>query len=63
MADLDQRWCCLSCNATMRLGEMKLGSLTSFICPKCDSDDTYPAEGVVELEEYHGELPPMSERS
>lgn len=53
---LDKRWCCLNCNRTMRLGEMELGSANSFICPHCDSDNTHPAEGVVELDEYHGEI-------
>lgn len=56
---LDQRWCCFSCNKTMRVGEMKLGSPFSFICPHCDSDDTHPAEGVVELDEYHGPIPKL----
>ena len=27
-----------------------------FVCPHCDSDNTHPAEGVVELSEYHGEI-------
>lgn len=55
---LDKRWCCFSCNETMRLGEMDLGGRPGmgFVCPHCGSDDTHPAEGVVELEEYHGEI-------
>lgn len=54
---LDQRWCCLNCNSTMRLGEMLLGSLHSFICPTCNSDNTHPADGTtMVISEYHGEI-------
>lgn len=54
----DKRWCCLNCNRTMRLGEMGLGGRDGmgFVCPHCDSDNTHPAEGVVELDEYHGDI-------
>ena len=57
MAD-DKRWCCFNCNRTMRLGEMELGGRDGmgFVCPYCGSDDTHPAEGVVELDEYHGNI-------
>jgi hypothetical protein len=58
---LDQRWCCFNCNTTMKAGELiSNGSLPwnhPFKCPHCGSYETHPAEGVVELEEYSGEIP------
>jgi hypothetical protein len=59
MSHLDTRWCCLNCNSTMRVGEMKLGFRQGygFVCPLCGSDNTHPADGTShKLTEYHGEV-------
>lgn len=55
---LHQRWACFNCNKTMECGEMKLGGRPGmgFVCPHCNSNNTHPAEGIVELTEYHGEI-------
>lgn len=39
---LDQIWFCRTCSYRGRLGEFKFGSKFSFICPKCDHDNTFP---------------------
>ena len=59
---LDERWVCLKCNATFRLGKVKVHSYSEryphgISCPNCGSGHgLHPASGeTVTLNEYHGE--------
>jgi transposase-like protein len=60
LTSLDNRWACLTCNSTFRLGDGFLPVVHggSIVCPKCKNDNTFPANKEVRSldGEYDGEI-------
>ena len=56
---MDQQWCCLTCNARFRFGELRSGP-EYLRCPTCGSGDIHPATGeTVTVPKYEGERGPL----
>jgi Zn finger protein HypA/HybF involved in hydrogenase expression len=52
---LHDRMACLNCNTTFELGRVRSGP-QGWKCPNCASGNLSPAQGVREIEEYHGDI-------
>lgn len=51
---MEQAWCCLTCSARFRFGQIICSDVLR--CPHCKSDDLHPADGAtVAVPEYRGE--------